>query len=144
MDTNLIAPIASILVIAITVIGQWINSRNDRNLTNQELDILKKLDSNSTAARELSAVIQFRIAKWHRRIAKSRQLLRGTIVWGVISYLLFLVILQIAPRPKDVDLILWFGALILFGSVAFAVAVIRLVQFLKRHRQEHGAVGPAT
>jgi hypothetical protein len=30
-------------VIAITVIGQWINSRNDRNLTNQELDILKAI-----------------------------------------------------------------------------------------------------
>jgi hypothetical protein len=38
----------------ITVIGQWISSRNDRNLTNQELDILKKLDPNSKTARDLS------------------------------------------------------------------------------------------
>ena len=33
---SLIAAIASVIVITITVIGQWINSRNDRNLTNQE------------------------------------------------------------------------------------------------------------
>jgi len=41
-------------LIMITVIGQWISSRNDRNLTNQELDILKKLDPNSKTARDLS------------------------------------------------------------------------------------------
>ena len=82
MDPNLVAAIASVSVIAITVIGQWINSRNDRSLTNQELDILKKLDSNSMAARELSEVIHFRITKWHRRIAKTRQLLRSAVVVG--------------------------------------------------------------
>jgi hypothetical protein len=136
---NLIAAIASVVVIAITVMGQWINSRNDRNLTNQEVDILKKLDSNSTAARELSQVIQFRIAKWHRRIAKSRQLLRGTIVWGVVGYLMFLAALQLRAFPQDMDLLLLRGALILFGSAALAVAAIRLVQFLKRHHQERDA-----
>jgi uncharacterized membrane protein YraQ (UPF0718 family) len=141
MGPNLIAAIASVLVIAITVIGQWINSRNDRNLTNQEVDILKKLDSNSTAARELSQVIQFRIAKWHRRIAKSRQLLRGTIVWGVVGYLMFLAAVQLRVLPRDSDLMLLLGALILFGSVAFAIAIVRLVQFLKRHRQERDAAG---
>jgi hypothetical protein len=30
-------------------------------------------------------------------------------------------------RQKDVDLMILFGALILFGSVTFAVAVVRLV-----------------
>jgi hypothetical protein len=40
MGPNLIPAIASVVVILITVIGQWINSRNDRSLTNQELDIL--------------------------------------------------------------------------------------------------------
>jgi hypothetical protein len=51
---NLIAAITSVVVIMITVIGQWISSRNDRNLINQELDILKKLDPNSKTARDLS------------------------------------------------------------------------------------------
>lgn len=91
--------------------------------------------------RALSEVIQFRIAKWHRRIAKSRQLLRGTIVCGVVGYLLLLAALQLAPRTKDVDLMILFGALILFGSVTFAVAVVRLVQFLRRQRQEQEAAG---
>jgi hypothetical protein len=141
MDPNLIAAIASVSVIAITVIGQWINSRNDRILTNQELDILKKLDSNSTAARELSEVIQFRIAKWHRRIAKARQLLRSAIVWGVIGYLLLTTAVQLSIFPRDSDLMLLLGALILLGSAAFAVAGVKLGQFLIRRRRDRIATG---
>jgi hypothetical protein len=47
MTPELIAGLASVVVIVITVMGQWFNSRNDRQLTNLELDIWKKLDPNS-------------------------------------------------------------------------------------------------
>jgi hypothetical protein len=141
MDPNLVAAIASVSVIAITVIGQWINSRNDRSLTNQELDILKKLDSNSMAARELSEVIHFRITKWHRRIAKTRQLLRSAVVWAVIGYLLLVTAVQLTHFPRDTDLMLLLGAFILAGSIAFAVAGVRFGQFLIRRRQDRIATG---
>ena len=65
----------------------------------------------------------------------------GTIVWGVVGYLMFLAAVQLRVLPRDSDLMLLLGALILFGSVAFAIAIVRLVQFLKRHRQERDAAG---
>jgi hypothetical protein len=88
---NLIAALTSVVVIMITVIGQWISSRNDRNLTNQELDILKKLDPNSKTARDLSEVIQARIAKWRQRIAQSRRHLRGAIWWALAGYVILII-----------------------------------------------------
>ena len=60
---DLIAALTSVVVIMSTVIGQWIRSRNDRTLTHQELDILKKLDPTSQTARDLSEVLQARIAQ---------------------------------------------------------------------------------
>jgi hypothetical protein len=67
MDPDKFAAIASVIVIVVTVIGQWINSRNDRTLANQELDILAKLALSSGDASQLHEVIRFRIAKWHQR-----------------------------------------------------------------------------
>jgi hypothetical protein len=87
MGPSVIAAIASVTVIVITVIGQWINSRNDRNLTNQEVDLLKKLDPKSKAARELNDVIDFRIGKWRQRITKSKRLARMGIFWMVACYM---------------------------------------------------------
>jgi hypothetical protein len=136
VSPNLIAAIASVIVIVITVIGQWINSRNDRILTNQELDILKKLDPNSGAARELSEVVQFRIAKWHHRIDKSRPLLRESIVSGVVGYLLLQTAASLRFFEKDLDLKILYVALILLGSLAWVVAGARLGQFLIIRRQE--------
>jgi hypothetical protein len=141
MGPNLIAAIASIIVIVITVIGQWLNTRNDRNLANQELEILKKLDSNSQAARELSELIEFRIAKWHKGIAISRRRVRSAIVWFVIGYMLYLAAFQIAFREKDFDLWIMFGALILFGGVALVVAAVRLLQAVVRRRGDRVAGG---
>jgi hypothetical protein len=69
VSPNLITAIARVIVIVITVAGQWINSHNDRSLTNQELDILKKLDPESPAARELNEVVQSRIAIWRQSAA---------------------------------------------------------------------------
>jgi hypothetical protein len=138
MSPNLIAAIASVIVIIITVIGQWISSRNDRNLTNQELDILKRLDPSGPTARELSEVIQFRVAKWRRRIAKSRQRLRSGSAWFVAGYLIyvFLVVPLSQEEGKDADLTVFFWALIVFGGVAFLIAAVRLVQFVVARSEE--------
>jgi hypothetical protein len=100
MSPNLIAAFASVIVIVITVIGQWINSRNDRAVTNQELDILEKLDSNGVAARELSEVIEFRIAKWHQRTtSKSARRLRRVIVVLAVGWILLLLTLILLYQP---------------------------------------------
>ena len=88
MGSNLIPAVVTVIGIIIGVIGQWINSRNDRNLTNQEVDILTKLDPNSSAARELSKVIEFRVAKWYGKILKSRRAEREASNWGIASFLL--------------------------------------------------------
>ena len=63
----------------------------DSNVTNQELEILKKLDPNSGTACELSEVIETRIAHWHRDIGKSGRRIRLLKVWGVVSLILLII-----------------------------------------------------
>jgi type II secretory pathway component PulL len=60
----LITAVGLVLVSIVSVTGQWLTSRNDRTLTHQEVDLLKKLDPDSGAAADVTAVIQSRIASW--------------------------------------------------------------------------------
>ena len=47
------APIISAIVVAVVgIVVPLVNSRNDRVLTDQEVDILRKLDPNSKAAKD--------------------------------------------------------------------------------------------
>jgi hypothetical protein len=141
MGPNLIAAIASVIVIIVTVIGQFVSSRNDRNLTNQELDILKKLDPNSPTARELSEVIQFRVAKWRRRITKSRRRLRSGFAWLAAGYVFYLFAIPQEHKEKDIDLTILFWALIVVGGVAFVISTVRFVQFVVARSEERVARG---
>jgi len=61
----LIPAIAVVLVGLFALLGQYLNARNDRAITLQELEILSKLRRNSTEAEELSALVSRRIARWH-------------------------------------------------------------------------------
>ena len=49
-----------------------VNSRNDRVLTDQEVHILKKLDPNSQAAKDLSAVVEARVSRWYQKAYKTQ------------------------------------------------------------------------
>ena len=73
MGTALIAAAASVLAVLVSVVGTVINSRNDRALTHQEVDLLTKLQPDSKAARELHAVIEARINSWYGRAYKTRR-----------------------------------------------------------------------
>jgi hypothetical protein len=89
VSNSLIPALASIAAIAITVVGQWINTRNDRVITNQELDLLKKLDPGSDAAKQLSQVIATRISDWHAKSQPSRLDRRRAVVWMTVGYLIW-------------------------------------------------------
>jgi hypothetical protein len=131
---NLIAALTSVVVIMITVIGQWISSRNDRNLTNQELDILKKLDPNSKTARDLSEVIQARIAKWRQRIAQSRRHLRGAIWWAVAGYVILIIAISYYMIDAEGK---W--AFMVIAILCFGGAVGKLLQWWPEWRHERQA-----
>jgi hypothetical protein len=133
------------------VIGQWINSRNDRAVTNQELDIVKKLDSNSTAARELREVVEFRIAGWRQRMTKSAQLLRSGIVLYAVGTMLILlasqfVIQQAFPQRSWLFQSLAFLSYVLMvsGLVAWIVSGLRLGRFFAVRHEERAAARHAS
>jgi hypothetical protein len=134
VSPNLITAIASVVVILITVIGQWINSRNDRSLTNQELDILKGLDANAPAARELSEVIQFRISKWHDKTVKSARLVRRALSWLAVTWLLLMAGSLIESRAFSLDLLE--TIFLVLASVAFLAMVFTWLQFSKERSNE--------
>jgi hypothetical protein len=146
MGPNLIAAIASVVVILITVIGQWINSRNDRSLTNQELDILQKLDNlkeldaNPSAARELSEVIQFRIAKWHDKTVKSERFVRRAWMWAAVSWMLLMVGDLAYSKAFSLDLL--GNVLLVLAFAAFLAMVYTWLRFSKERSNEksRGAV----
>ena len=75
----------------------------DSNVTNQELDILKKLDPNSGTPCELREVIETRIAHWHRDIGKSGRRIRLLKVWGVVSLILLTVFLRPSMPSQRTD-----------------------------------------
>jgi hypothetical protein len=73
----LIPVVGAVLVAVIAAAGQVINSRNDRAQAHQEVDLLRKLDPTSDAAKELAAVVQARIGRWHRKFYKDTPKLEG-------------------------------------------------------------------
>jgi hypothetical protein len=137
--TSLIPAIASIIGIIITVIGQWINSRNDRNLTNQELDILKKLDSNSRAARELSQVIESRIETWRKKAMKSERLKRRALVLVVVSYILVLLLIPLWSPTSFREYLI--AIMVLAGLASVTLAAIKYWQALTAQRRERRVDG---
>jgi hypothetical protein len=66
----LIPSIGVVLVAVIGLLGQLATSRNERSFTNQEVDLLQKLDPKSKVAKDLSEVIEARVSGWHRRFYK--------------------------------------------------------------------------
>jgi hypothetical protein len=77
VETAIVGAIGLVLVALLGVLGQFLTSRNDRTLTDQEVDLLRKLDPNSQAARDLIAVVESRIATWHWK-ALTRRARRAT------------------------------------------------------------------
>jgi hypothetical protein len=131
MAPELIAAIASVVVIVITVTGQWINSRNDRSLTSQDVDIWKKLDPDSKAARDLIHVIEFRIAKWRERIGSAR-LRRSGYSWGFAGA--FWLLLAIAAYATDTQG--WVVGPLLLAVASFGYMVEKFKQSLSEQRRE--------
>lgn len=68
MVTALIAAIASVLVVLITVVGQIISTRNDRQTALLEVQLLAKLPPDSRAAQNLEKVITTRSMLWSRNL----------------------------------------------------------------------------
>ena len=74
------APVISAIVVAVVgIVVPLVNSRNDRVLTDQEVDILRKLDPNSKAAKELSAVIEARVSQWYQRAYRVQKTPTGPV-----------------------------------------------------------------
>jgi hypothetical protein len=90
MISALIAGAAVVLAGLIAVIGQWLNSRNDRQLTLLEVELHSKMPSEAKAARlELEHVIDDRIHRWYLRTHPFERSLRAAWV-GVAFAFLFL------------------------------------------------------
>jgi hypothetical protein len=73
----LIPVVGAVLVAVIAAAAQVINSRNDRAQAHQEVDLLRKLDPTSDTAKELAAVVQARIGRWHQKFYKHTTKLEG-------------------------------------------------------------------
>jgi hypothetical protein len=133
----LVPALASVIVIIITVTGQWINSRNDRNLANQEVEILKKLDSNSRTARELNEVIEFRVTRWHRKIAQSRRSRWRAIALALAGYVLsvFGLTAYVFAGEFTWSMVVWF----LLAALVFISALQAFFVASKERRQERKA-----
>lgn len=46
----------------------YVRSHNERTLALQEIELLTRLDGDTEAAQQLSAIIKRRIARWHRKM----------------------------------------------------------------------------
>jgi hypothetical protein len=137
MAPNLIAAAASVIVIVITVIGQWISSRNDRNLTNQEADLLQKLDSHSSAARELSEVIELRISRWRRRMTAWSRTRRFSLWLFQVGGVLVLVVYPFVFPSEQTTLLLYvfyIGLTFMWSGVIWLVYSV-----FERRREEQRA-----
>jgi len=96
------APVLGAVVVALVAATvSVLNSRNDRAISNLEADLLKKLDPQSEAARQLNAVIEARVNGWYRKAYKIKKTSTGekpvrrrniaAIVVGWLLIILFLV-----------------------------------------------------
>ena len=126
MTEAFLTSLGLIIVALVTVGGQWLNGRNDRALTHQEVDLLAKLNPDSLAAAQLRAVIQDRINRWHVRTRPWFQMYRR--VWRTlgVGYLVLTVSILLLPWPDakkilDSNWTYWFLILVaaVIGALAF-------------------------
>jgi Flp pilus assembly protein TadB len=69
----LIPSLGLVIVAVIGLFGQLAASRNERTVTQQEielLELLQKLDPTSTAAKHLREVIEARVRHWHDKVVQ--------------------------------------------------------------------------
>jgi hypothetical protein len=133
MNPNLFAPLATVVVISITVVGQWISSRNDRSLTDQELEILSKLERDSKTAKDLSAVIETRIARWRQRMAESRHIAWRAVRWTLASLIIYgfsIYVFVTEPGARG-----WLYYLAIAGVCFFWAFILWLWALLERYRE---------
>jgi Flp pilus assembly protein TadB len=101
MAPTLIAALTSVIVIMITTLGQWLSNRNDRALAHQEVELLKHLQPNSRAAKDLEEVIASRIDVWKFELRPVAVFYRVFAFWAVLAYLfslVFVAVMLTAPR----------------------------------------------
>jgi hypothetical protein len=78
MIPALIAGAALVLAGLITAIGQWLNSRNDRQLALLEVELHSKMPAEAKAAvHELEHVIDDRIHRWYLRTRPFARMMRA-------------------------------------------------------------------
>jgi hypothetical protein len=112
-----------------------INSRNDRSLANQEIDILKKLDPNGAEAHQLSEVIQSRIARWHWRASESRRL----VLYGVVCFYIALLAVYLGvymSEPETLNRKAVVFILSVVGSVFYAFSLYLIIRGSRMLRKE--------
>ena len=115
MSEALLSTLGLIIVAVVTVVGQWVSSRNDRALAHQEVDLLKKLDDpKSSAAVDLKAVIEDRLRVWKKRAQPSYRLLRTGYMTLFVAYLLVAAIrlLEAPEHPEGLYLATYLALLI--------------------------------
>lgn len=84
-----------ILVALAAVFGGWLTSRNDRALALQELDLYKRLNPDSTTAKDLGTVIALRVSGWKKRAIRSAR--RGRVTFrDVVTVFVFLYLILFA------------------------------------------------
>lgn len=71
--TYVLAFAGVLLVAALGIVGLWLPLRHERTLANQEADLLAKLDPASQPAKDLKAIIEARIGRWHKQMFKKDQ-----------------------------------------------------------------------
>lgn len=92
MVPALITSVVPVLVASITIFGYWLTSRNDRQKTLLEVDLLSKLPEDAiTAAMCLRMVIDRRIQKWERSSQPQRDHLRRAVLGWFQAYLFLAV-----------------------------------------------------
>ena len=112
MSEALLSNLGLIIVAVVTVGGQWVNSRNDRALAHQEVDLLKKLDDpTSSAAVDLNEVIEERLRVWKKRARPSYRLLRTGYMTLFVAYVL-VAAFQLAGGPQEFQYVTYWSLLI--------------------------------
>ena len=122
VSTALIAGAATVLAVFVTAFGQWLTSRNDRQLTLAELNLLSKMRPGSQPDRGLEVVIGRRVGRWRsastywRRMFRRSALVAGISMFFAVVYAALGVLLkpdtaQEVLRQRGTALRFVFGAL---------------------------------
>jgi cation transport ATPase len=112
MSEALLSSLGLIIVAVVAVVGQWVNSRNDRALAHQEVDLLKKLDDpKSSAAVDLKEVIEERMRVWKKRARPSYRLLRTGYMTLLVAYVL-VAAFQLLGGPQEFPYVTYWALLI--------------------------------